>query len=103
MFFAFALAYATCIALSLAMSRHFKQVWPNHTLSPRMAVCLRNAGWLLLVSTLIYCTKLEGIAVGLVLLPALLTAAACMLALLLQYAPRIALGLVIAVPLAGLL
>lgn len=103
MLFAFALAYATCMALSLAMNRHSQQVWPNHKLSPRKVTLLRNGGWLLLILTFAYCTKLEGIAVGLVLVLGLFSAAACLLSLLLHYAPRMALGLVVAAPLAGLL
>jgi hypothetical protein len=68
MLIALALAYTTCIALSLAMNRHFQQVWPTRTRSPRTAILLRNAGWLLLLITLVYCAKLEGVAVGLVLM-----------------------------------
>lgn len=103
MLIGFAFAYATCMALSLAMTRHFQQVWPKQKLSPQQATGLRNSGWLLLVLTLVYCATLEGIAVGLVLGLGLFSAAACLLALLLHYAPRMALGLVIAAPLAGLL
>lgn len=103
MLIALALTYITCITLSLAMNRHFQQVWPTRTLSPRTASLLRNAGWLLLLITLVYCAKLEGIAVGLVLMLGLFSAAACILSLLLCYAPRMALGLVIAAPLAALL
>ena len=103
MLFAFALAYATCITLSLAMNRHFQQVWPRKKLSPRMTILLRNSGWILLTLTIIYCAKLEGIAVGLVLVLGLFSAAASLLSLLLYYAPRIALMLAIATPLAGLL
>ena len=103
MLFAFALAYATCITLSLAMNRHFQQVWPSQKLSPRMTILLRNSGWILLTLTIIYCAKLEGIAVGLVLVLGLFSAAASLLSLLLYYAPRIALVLAIATPFAGLL
>lgn len=103
MLIAFALAYTTCMALSLAMTRHFQQVWPRQKLSPRLATFLRNGGWILLVLTLVYCAKLEGIAVGLVLLLGLFSAAAFLLSLLLHYAPRVALVLVFAAPLAGLL
>jgi hypothetical protein len=85
------------------MNRHFQQIWPKQILSPRAAILLRNAGWLLLLLTFIYCVKLEGIAVGLVLLTGLFTTAACLLALLLHYAPRVALGLMITAPLAALL
>lgn len=103
MLIAFALAYATCLALSLAMNRHFQQLWPMQKLSPHVAIILRNGGWLLLALTFFYCVKLEGIATGLVMVLGLFSAAACLLSLLLHYAPRIALGLVIAAPLAGLL
>lgn len=98
MLIAFALAYITCITLSLAMDRHFQQVWPTQTLSSRIATVLRNGGWLLLVLTLIYCAKLTGIAVGLVLALGLFSAAACVLALLLQYAPRFVLPLAATIP-----
>lgn len=103
MLIAFALAYATCLSLSLAMNRHFHQVWPKKTLSQRTAISLRNTGWLLLLLTLTCCAKLQGIAVGLVLMMGLFSATACVLSLLLQYAPRIAVGLAIATPLASLL
>jgi hypothetical protein len=102
MLIAFALAYASCMALSLAMTRHFQQVWPKQKLSPRSVTLLRNCGWLLLILTLVYSAKLEGIAVGLVLVLGLFSAAAFLLSLLLHYAPRVALGLVFAAPLAGL-
>ena len=103
MLIAFALAYTTCISLSLAMNRHFHQIWPTQTLSPGAAILLRNAGWLLLLLTLVYCAKLEGIAVGLVLMLGLFSAAACMLSLLLHYAPRIALPFAVVIALMGLL
>ena len=103
MLLAFSLAYATCLVLCLAMSRHFQQLLPNQKLSSRAAILLRNGGWLLLLLTTIYCAKLVGIAVGLVLVLGLFSAAACLLALLLNYSPRIALGLAIAAPLLGLL
>lgn len=103
MLLAFSLAYATCIVLCLAMNRHFQQLLPKQKLSPRAAMWLRNGGWLFLLLTIIYCTKLVGVAVGLVLVLGLFSAAACLLALLLNYAPRMALGLVIVVPLIGLL
>jgi len=100
---AFTLTYATCLLLSLAMNRHFQQVWPTKTLSPRNQSLLRNGGWLLLIITVGYCAKLVGIAVGLVLIAGLFSAAACVLSLLLQYAPRVALGLVIVTPLTVLM
>lgn len=103
MLLAFALAYITCIALCLAMNRHFQQLLPNQKISPKAAMLLRNSGWILLLLTIIYCTKLVGVAVGLVLVLGLFSAAACLLALLLNYAPRVALGLVVAVPLLSLL
>jgi len=103
MLFAFALAYATCMALSLAMNRHFQQVWPKQKPSSRIVILLRNSGWLLLILTITYCAKLEGVAVGLVLVLGVFSAAASLLSLLLHYAPRLALGLVIATPFAGLL
>lgn len=98
MLIAFALAYITCISLSLAMNRHFQQVWPAQTLSSRIATVLRNGGWLLLILTLVYCAKLTGIAVGLVLALGLFSAAACVLALLLQYAPKFVLPLAATIP-----
>lgn len=92
---AFALAYITCITLSLAMNRHFQQILPNHTLSPRIKMLLRNGGWLLLIITLLYCAKITGVAVGLVLLLGLFSACACMLAVLLHYLPRAVLPLAV--------
>ena len=103
MLIAIALAYATCMALSLAINRHFQNVWPGKKLSTGGAILLRNSGWLLLILTLVYCANLEGAAVGLILALGLFGAIACLVALLLHYAPRTALGLVIAAPLASLL
>jgi flagellar biosynthesis protein FliQ len=103
MLMAFALTYATCLLLSLAMNRHFQQVWPTKTLSPRNQSLLRNGDWLLLIITVGYCAELAGIAVGLVLIVGLFSAAACVLSLLLQYAPRMALNLVIVAPLTVLM
>ena len=98
MIFAFALAYITCIALSLAMNRHFQQVWPARVLSARVASFLRNGGWLLVLLTLVYCAKLSGFAVGLVLAFGLFSAAACLLSLLLNYQPKLVLPLAITIP-----
>lgn len=98
MLIAFALAYTTCISLSLAINRHFQQVWPAQTLSVRIATLLRNGGWLLMILTLAYCAKLTGIAVGLVLALGLFSAAACVLALLLHYAPKLVLPLAATIP-----
>lgn len=98
MLMAFALTYATCLLLSLAMNRHFQQVCPTKTLSPRNQFLLRNGGWLLLLITVAYCAKLAGIAVGLVLTVGLFSAAASALALLLHYAPRLVLPLAAAIP-----
>jgi len=99
MLIAFALAYTTCIALSLAMNRHFQQLWPTKKLSPRNTLLLRNSGWLLLILTIFYCVKLMGIAVGLVLVLGLFSTAAFLLALLLHYLPRAVLPLAVVVPL----
>lgn len=98
MLIAFALAYTTCISLSLAMNRHFQQVWPAQTLSVRIATLFRNGGWLLMILTLAYCAKLTGVAVGLVLAFGLFSAAACVLALLLHYAPKLVLPLAATIP-----
>jgi hypothetical protein len=98
MLIAFALVYITCISLSLAMNRHFQQVWPTKMLSPRNQFLLRNVGWLLLIVTVVYCAKLAGIAVGLVLTLGLFSAAACALALLLHYAPRLVLPVAATIP-----
>lgn len=99
MLMAFALAYTTCLLLSLAMNRHFQQVWPAKTLTTHNRFLLRNGGWLLLIITIIYCAKLTGITVGLVLTTGLFSAAACALALLLHYAPKLVLPLAITIQL----
>jgi hypothetical protein len=98
MLLAFALAYTTCLSLSLAMNRHFQQMWPSKTFSSRNQFLLRNGGWLLLIATVVYCAKVAGIAVGLVMTIGLFSAAACAVALLLQCAPRLALVLVATLP-----
>lgn len=98
MLLAFALAYTTCLSLSLAMNRHFQQMWPSKTLSSRNMFLLRSGGWLLLTVTVVYCANVAGIAVGLVMTTGLFSAGACAVALLLQYAPRLALALVATTP-----
>ncbi|HSC68245.1 MAG TPA: DUF3325 domain-containing protein [Cellvibrio sp.] len=98
MLLAFALAYITCLSLSLAMNRHFQQVLPARVLSARLSAFLRNSGWLLLLLTVIYCAKLSGVAVGLVLAVGLFSAAACLLSLLLNYAPKSVLPLAASIP-----
>ena len=103
MLLAFALAYITCLSLSLAMNRHFQQVLPAQILSARLSAALRNGGWLLLLLTIFYCAKLSGIAVGLVLAVGLFSAAACLLALLLNYAPKSVLPLAASIPVLSLI
>lgn len=102
MLMVFALTYAGCASLCLAMSRHYQQLLPKRKPSPQVLLALRLLGWCLLASALVYCVALQGIAVALVSICGLLMAAAAILALLVAYRPGLAIFLAIATPVLSL-
>jgi hypothetical protein len=102
MLLAFALIYAGCTALALAMNRHFQQVLPHRKAAVKTPLVLRSLGWLLLLAGTAYCIRISGVAVGLVAMFGLVSAAAALLAILLPYAPRLAVSIAVAAPLVGL-
>lgn len=93
MLLALALTYVSCLALSISMKRHFQQVFPTQELSIQKIKLLRSVGWILLISSCVLCAYLYSISTGLVLLCGLFSASALLIAMLLQYSPRIAIGL----------
>lgn len=91
------LAYTSMLALCQGLERHYKQVWGKPpTLMLRRA--LRLAGWLLLIASLWASAQAWGWAMGPVGWFGLLSLSGLALALLLPYAPRLA----VYWPLAGL-
>ncbi|WP_159993201.1 DUF3325 domain-containing protein [Roseomonas sp. 18066] len=98
-----ALAYAGFLALSLAMERHHEQVLAHRRIPARRRQLLFWGGWLLLAASMLPPVAAFGWGLGLVAWTGLLTAAAMPLALLLCYAPRVALFLGAAPLPAGLL
>ncbi len=101
--FGLALPYAGFTALCLAMERHHEQVFGQRRIAPRLRLLLRLAGWLLLLASPLPCIALAGWGGGSVLWCGMLTAAALLLTLSLPYAPRLAAGLALALPVLGLL
>jgi hypothetical protein len=88
MLIAFALAFCSCFLLCSSMNRHTQQIWPTYKISPARIMLLRVIGWLLVLTTTIYCTRMVGISTGLVVLCGIFSLAIALLALLLNYAAR---------------
>ncbi|WP_419899487.1 DUF3325 domain-containing protein [Roseomonas sp. USHLN139] len=88
-----ALAYAGFLSLALAMERHHEQVFASRRIPVLRARLCFWGGWLLLALSLWPLVADFGWGLGLVAWTGLLTAAAMPLALLLCYAPRLALCL----------
>lgn len=89
-----ALAYGGLAAISLAMDRHHADIHgrgkaPDH----RTRLQFRLAGWFGLALSFMACIAVRGWNTGPVLWCGMLTAAAILLTLLLQYAPRKAMKL----------
>jgi len=83
------LAYSSMLALCQGLERHYKQVWGRvPTLLQRRV--LRGGGWLLLVASLWGCAQAWGWAMGPVGWFGMLSLSGFALALLLPYAPRLA-------------
>ena len=95
-------AYAGMLGLCQGLERHYKQVW-NRTCPRVLRVGLRTAGWLALLASLVLCAQAWGWAMGPVAWFAVMSLAGMVLVLLLPYWPRLAVGLVAAVPVWGLM
>ncbi|MBH3396759.1 MULTISPECIES: DUF3325 domain-containing protein [Pseudomonas] len=94
-------AYAGMLGLCQGLERHYKQVW-SRACPPALRVGLRSAGWLALLASLMMCTQAWGWAMGPVAWFGALSLAGLLLVMLLPYWPRMAVGLVAAVPVWGL-
>nr|WP_324258848.1 DUF3325 domain-containing protein [Cellvibrio fontiphilus] len=90
MLLTYTLAYCSFLTLSMAMNKHFQQIFPHKKLLSIHANFLRFFGWALLVAALMYSSTLYGAATAPVILLGLLSAAAISLALLLNYRPKLA-------------
>jgi len=99
MLIALFLTYCAFTLLCVAMPRHWQQLWPQQPSSKRQQQWLRLVGWLLLCTSAILCIYLKGPGNGLVWFCGLLSASVFILALLLVYAPRLALALTLLGPL----
>ena len=94
-------AYAGMLGLCQGLERHYKQVWSRAC--PRaLRIGLRSAGWLALLASLVMCAQAWGWAMGPVAWFGALSLAGLLLVMLLPYWPRMAVGLVAAVPMWGL-
>lgn len=94
-------AYAGMLGLCQGLERHYKQVW-NRACPRVLRIGLRSAGWLALLASLVLCAQAWGCAMGPVAWFGVLSLAGLLLVMLLPYWPRMAMGLVAAVPVWGL-
>ena len=94
-------AYADMLGLCQGLERHYKQVW-NRACPRVLRIGLRSAGWLALLASLVLCAQAWGWAMGPVAWFGVLSLAGLLLVMLLPYWPRMAMGLVAAVPVWGL-
>ena len=89
-FFAgFALAYIGMLGLCQGLERHYKQVWQTVP-SAHLRRLLRGAGWFSLALSFYFCGRAWGWAMGPVGWFGMLSLSGFALALLLPYAPRLA-------------
>ncbi|AZY52080.1 DUF3325 domain-containing protein [Bordetella avium] len=86
---AFFLAYAGFAALSLAMERHFEDVFDRPP-PPALQRWLRTGGTLALAASLWLCARVSGWSYGIVLWTGLLTVAGLLLIGIMTYRPRLA-------------
>ncbi|AXM95510.1 DUF3325 domain-containing protein [Pseudomonas plecoglossicida] len=91
-------AYAGMLGLCQGIERHYKQVW-NQGCPATLRRLLRGAGWLALALSLWLCAQAWGWAMGPVAWFAMMSLAGLLLVMLLPYRPRLAVGLVVALPL----
>lgn len=85
---AFSLAYCACFILCSCMNRHSQQLWPHLKIKPALTKSLRVLGWLLVLTTAVYCITTNGVGTGLAIFCAVFSLAIVALALLLDYAAR---------------
>lgn len=82
----FVFIFTGFFALSLAMKRHYQQIWPHRNQPGRnQIIFLQITGYTCLLVAGIVCMASQGIAVGLVFWTGLLTLAALLQSLLLSY------------------
>jgi len=86
------IAYAGCVALCLAMEKHFVDLLGRKPRHGQLRL-LRSAGWLLLVLSLVLSVHLRGWAHGLVEWTAVMMAGVTLWVFGLPYQPRLLLGL----------
>lgn len=79
----FITAFVGFVFLSMAMKRHFKQLWPKGRLSTGKVLILRFLGTVLLIGSALLCTASHGTGIGLVYWCGLLTFAALLQSMLL--------------------
>ncbi|MCO7516388.1 DUF3325 domain-containing protein [Pseudomonas guariconensis] len=94
-------AYAGMLGLCQGLERHYKQVW--HRPCPRgLRLALRGLGWSSLLGSLLLCAGAWGWAMGPVAWFGAMSLAGMVLVMVLPYWPRVAVGLVMLVPVWGL-
>ena len=91
MLITYTLAYCSFLTFSMAMKKHFQQMFPQKNLLSLHSYLLQLCGWAQLVVALLYCSTQYGAATAVVILLGLLNTAAILLALLLNYCPTLAL------------
>ena len=84
----FLIALAGAVLLSVSMKKHYRQLFPERTLTVAMSRVLRAAGYLLLVASAWACVSTKGVAVGLTWFAGLLTVAFFTLAISLPVIDR---------------
>lgn len=96
MLITYTLAYCSFLSFSMAMTKHFQQIFPQKKLLPFHSNLVRLTGWILLVVAMLYCNNQYGASTGTVILLGLLSNAVILLALLLNYRPKLALAIALA-------
>lgn len=86
---AFCLAYAGFTGLSMAMDRHFEDVFDREP-TPAVRNTLRMAGSLALLASLLLCAYIAGWSYGTVLWIGMLTASGLLLIWIMTFYPRVA-------------
>lgn len=81
------LAYSAFTSLSLAMNRHYRQVWHVEPTNP-LRLALRGGGWVLLTASYVACLFGRSWSLALVAWCGALTAAGLALIFLLPHRPR---------------
>ncbi|MCX2891501.1 DUF3325 domain-containing protein [Pseudomonas sp. DCB_BI] len=93
-------AYAGMLGLCQGLERHYQHVW-NRACPRLLRVVLRGAGWLALLVSLVLCAQAWGWAMGPVACLGAISLAGMLLVMLLPYWPKLAVGLVMALPVWG--